>query len=134
MINKTMPPRPSRPRWMIVDDNNERLSLVIDIFTRCNDLLDVRVFNSAEDAMDAFTAEPDAFEFVLSDLEMPEAGDEKLYEHLRAFAPALAALLYAASEILSHEEAEEKGFCKPDPRPFPLADLRAALYEPAGAA
>jgi CheY-like chemotaxis protein len=119
---------------MIVDDNDERLSLVNDIFTRFNDVLDVQVFNSPEDAMGAFTAEPDAFEFVLTDLEMPEAGGEKLYDRLRAFAPALAILLSAASEILSHEEAEEKGFCKPVRKPFPLADLRAALYEPLVAA
>jgi CheY-like chemotaxis protein len=133
MKNKTMPPRP-RPRWMIVDDNNERLSLVNDIFTRFNDVLDVHVFNSPEDAVSAFAADPDAFEFVLTDLDMPEVSDLELYRRLRAFSPALKILLSTASEIMSHEEAEQKGFCGPMSKPFPLADLRAALYEPQSAA
>jgi hypothetical protein len=39
-------------------------------------------------------------------------------------------LLAVAGDILSNEEAEQKGFCAPRRQLFPAADLRAAL-EPA---
>jgi CheY-like chemotaxis protein len=65
---------------------------------------------------------------------MPHQDGDQLSRRLRAFSPALRILLSTASEILSHEEAEQKGFCGPVRVPFPLADLRTALYEPCLAA
>lgn len=135
MRNKTMPPRPSpRPRWMIVEANNEILSVVNDLAARFNDVLEITFFNSPPDAVTAFESDPGAFEFVLTDLAMPNLHDEKLCRRLRAFSPALKILLSTAGEIMSHEEAEQKGFCGPARVPFPLADLRAALDEPCLAA
>jgi CheY-like chemotaxis protein len=119
----------SRPRWMIVDDDRDILSLIRDIVARfCN--VDIECFNSPQDALAAFEAEPGAFEFVITDLEMPGMSGIELSRHLRALSPSLKILLSTGSEILSDEEAVQKGFCGLLRKPFPLAALQNAL-EPA---
>ena len=119
----------SRPRWMIVDDDRDILSLIRDIVARFGNV-DVECFNSPQDALAAFEAEPGAFDFVITDLEMPGMSGIELSRHLRALSPSLRILLSTGSEILSDEEAAQKGFCGLLRKPFPLAALQNAL-EPA---
>ena len=119
----------ARPRWMIVDDNPDILTLVRDIVAHFNDV-DVECFNSPQAALAAFESEPESFEFVITDLEMPEMNGLELSRRLRAFAPSLKILLSTGSEIISDEEAAEKGFCGLLRKPFPFAALQRAL-EPA---
>ena len=119
----------SRPRWMVVDDDRDILSLIRDIVARFGNV-DVECFNSPQDALAAFEAEPGAFEFVITDLEMPGMTGIELSRHLRALSPSLRILLSTGSEILSDEEAAQKGFCGLLRKPFPLAALQNAL-EPA---
>jgi hypothetical protein len=114
---------------MIVTDGEE-LPLILDILTRFPDTVHIQCFNTAEDAGRAFEAEPEAFEFVLTDLPLPGAGNPELHRRLRSFRATRKILLSLGSQLLSHEEAEQKGFCAPQPRRFPLADFQAAL-EPA---
>ena len=111
---------------MIVDENQEILSLLRDILARFNDV-EVRYFDSPEQAWAVFEAEPEAFEFLITDLEMPGTDDSELCSRLRAFTPSLKVLLSTGSEILSDEEAAEKGFCAFLRKPFPFAALRDAL-------
>jgi CheY-like chemotaxis protein len=118
-----------RPRWMIVDDNQDILSLVRDIIARFSDV-DVECFNSPQAALAVFEAEPDAFEFVITDLEMPDMSGIELCRRLRVFSPSLKILLSTGSEIISDEEAVQKGFCGLLRKPFPFAALQHAL-EPA---
>jgi len=119
----------NRPRWMIVDDDRDILSLIHDIVARFSDV-DVECFNSPRDAVTAFEAKPDAFEFVITDLEMPDMSGIELCHRLRALSPSLKILLSTGSEMLSDEEAVQKGFCGLLHKPFPLAALQHAL-EPA---
>jgi len=118
-----------RSRWMIVDDNPDILSLIQDIVGRFSDV-DIERFNSRQAALRAFAAEPEAFEFVITDLEMPDLNGLELCRRLRGLAPALKILLAAGSEIMSDEEAAQKGFCGLLRKPFPFAALQSAL-EPA---
>lgn len=119
----------SRPRWMVVDDDRDILLLIRDIVARFGNV-DIECFNSPQDALAAFEVEPAAFEFVITDLEMPGMSGIELSRHLRALSPSLKILLSTGSEILSDEEAAQKGFCGLLRKPFPLAALQDAL-EPA---
>lgn len=119
----------SRPRWMIVDDSPDILSLIRDILARFN-AVDIECFNSPQSALAAFEADPNAFEFVITDLEMPDMSGIELCRRLRRLTPLLKILLTTGSEILSSEEAAQKGFCGLLHKPFPLPALQRAL-EPA---
>ena len=119
----------NRPRWMVVDDNEDILSLIHEIVARFSNV-DIECFNSPLAALAAFEADPDAYEFIITDLEMPHISGIDLCRRLRAFSPSVKILLSTGSEILSDEEAMEKGFCGLLRKPFPLAALQRAL-EPA---
>ena len=73
---------------MIVDDNQGALSLVRDISARYEEV-ELQCFDSPQAAFEAFEAEPEAFEFVLTDLEMPGMDGFELNRRLRPLAPAL---------------------------------------------
>jgi CheY-like chemotaxis protein len=132
MINLTIEAEPaSRPRWMIVDDNQDILSLMRDIIARCVDA-DIHCFHSPHMALATFVAAPEAFDFVITDLEMPGMSGLELGRQLRKISPSLKVLLATGSEILTDDEAVQKGFCGLLRKPFPLLALRRAL-EAAGA-
>ena len=113
-------------RWMIVDDSEEILSLMRDIIARFSDV-EIKCFSSPQNALAAVQAEPEAFEFVITDLEMPGMSGLELSSRLRAFSPSLKILLATGSEILSNEEAMQKGFCGLLRKQFPFAALQQAL-------
>jgi DNA-binding NtrC family response regulator len=115
-----------QPRWMIVDDQQDVLSLVRDIAVRFNDV-DIQCFDSPQDAAVTFEAEPEAFEFVITDLEMPVRNGVELCRRRRAFSPLWKILLSLGSEIVSDEEAMQKGFCRQFRKPFPFRTLQHAL-------
>ena len=119
----------SRPRWMVVDDDRDILSLIRDVVARFDDV-DVECCNTPQEALAAFESKPGAFEFVITDLEMPDMSGIELCRRLRALSPSLKILLSTGSEILSDEEAVQKGFFGLLRKPFPLAALQNAL-EPA---
>jgi CheY-like chemotaxis protein len=115
-----------RPRWMLVDDNPDILSLIRDIAARFSDV-DIECFDSPQAALAAFEAEPEAFEFVITDLELPDVNGFEWSRRLRGFHPSLKILLSTGSEIISDEEAAQKGFCGFWRRPFPFAAMQQAL-------
>lgn len=115
-----------RTRWMIVDEKQETLSLVRDICARY-DGVEIACFDSPQAALDAFEAEPEAFEFVLTDLEMPGQGGLELARRRRPLAPALNILLATWNDLVSEEEAVAKGFCGRIRKPFPFAALQRAV-------
>lgn len=114
---------------MIVDDTPGVLFLIRDIIARFNEV-DIECFRSPRAALAAFAADPEAFAFVITDLEMPDMSGIELCRRLRRLAPSLKILLSTGSEIISDEEAAQKGFCGLLHKPFPRAALQRAL-EPA---
>ena len=54
---------------------------------------------------------PGAFDFVITDLEMPGLDGIELGRQLRAFSPTTKILLATGSGILTATEAVERGFC-----------------------
>jgi len=116
----------SRPRWLIVDDNKDILSLMSDIVSRCMDV-DIQCFHSPHAALATFAAAPEAVDFVITDLEMPGMSGLELGKRLRQLSPSLKVLLATGSEILTDGEAVQKGFCGLLRKPFLRASLRRTL-------
>jgi len=116
----------SRPRWVIVDDNKDILSLMCAIVSRCSDA-DIQCFHSPHAALATFAAAPEAVDFVITDLEMPGMSGIELGERLRKLSPSLKVLLATGSEILTDGEAGQKGFCGLLRKPFLFTSLRRAL-------
>jgi CheY-like chemotaxis protein len=116
----------SRPRWMIVDDNQDFLSLLRAVVEEVAGA-DVQCFQSPRAALAAFTDAPGAVDFVITDLEMPGMSGVELGERLRKLSPSLKILLATGSDILTQEDVVQKGFCGLLHKPFLVAALRNAL-------
>ena len=116
----------SRPRWMIVDDNKNILSLMYAIVSRCIDA-DIQCFHLPHAALATFAAAPEAVDFVITDLEMPGMSGIELGDRLRKLSPSLKVLLATGSGILTDGEAVQKGFCGLLRKPFLFPSLRRAL-------
>lgn len=116
----------SRPRWMIVDDNKDILSLMRGSVAEFVDA-DIQCFHSPHAALATFATAPEAVDFVITDLEMPGMSGLELGERLWRLSPSLKVLLATGSEILTDGEAAQKGFCGLLRKPFPFAALRNAL-------
>ena len=111
---------------MIVDDNKEVLTLMSDIVARCIDA-DIQCFHSPHIALATFTSVPEAFHFVITDLEMPSMSGIELGSRLRKLSQAIKVLLATGSGILTTSEARQKEFCGMLQKPFLLESLRRAL-------
>jgi CheY-like chemotaxis protein len=116
----------SGARWMIVDDNQEILALMCAIVGRLSDAV-IESFNSPQAALAAFTAAPDKFQFVITDLEMPGMNGIELCRRLVEIAPKLKVLLATGSGFVSDDAATDMGFCGLLHKPFPLSALRKVL-------
>lgn len=116
----------SRPRWMIVDDNQDFLSLMRAVVEEVTGA-DVQCFQSPHAALAAFASAPGAVDFVITDLEMPGMSGVELGERLRKLSPSLKILLATGSDMFTNEDAVQKGFCGLLHKPFLIAALRNAL-------
>ncbi|MGB7746403.1 MAG: response regulator [Verrucomicrobiia bacterium] len=115
-----------RPHWMVVDDNPDVLSLLPGLLALFSDA-EIKCFQSPRAAAAAFKARPGAFDFVITDLEMPGLDGIGLGRQLRALSPTIKILLATGSGILTGAEAVERGFCGLLRKPFLSAALRNAL-------
>jgi CheY-like chemotaxis protein len=113
-------------RWMIMDDNEEILSLMREITAQFGDA-EIVCFNSPQAALAAFEAAPENFELVITDLEMPGMTGVELCRRLHAISPGAKNLLMTGSGMVSEEAAASEGFCGLLHKPFPFAELRRAI-------
>jgi len=111
---------------MIVDDNPDTLSLVSEISARYDEVT-IEGFDSPQSALEAWKKNPAAYEFILTDLVLPYRSGAAIHRRLRPLAPALTILVDAWNEILSDEEAVQKGFCRRVRKAFPFAALQRAV-------
>ncbi len=114
---------------MIVDDNQDVLSMLRDIITSCVNA-DIQCFHSPHAALATFTSAPEAFDFVITDLEMPSMSGIELGSQLRKLSPAIKVLLATGSGILTTKEARQKGFCGMLHKPFLPRNLSVAHSKP----
>ena len=115
-----------RPRWIIVDDDKDILSLLPAMIARCVEV-DIQCFRSPHAALAWFEAAPGAIDFVITDLQMLGLGGIELGDRLRKLSPSLKILITTGSEMLTDEAAAQKGFCGLLRKPFQFASLRRVL-------
>lgn len=112
--------------WMIVDDNTDILSVMRGMVStfRKNE---IECYASPVKALAALTANPDKFELVITDFEMPVMNGVELGRRMLASAPAIKILLASGRGFFREEFARHAGFSAMLNKPFPLNALRAAL-------
>lgn len=120
-----------RPRWMIVDDDNDLLLLLDAVLAKTNDV-EIFCFNNGPDACAAFAQAPDSFEFVITDLEMPDMNGLELQRRLRSLSPELKILLMTGNRNYTEQMAATSGFCGLLRKPFLLASLADVLTSAGG--
>lgn len=113
-------------RCLVVDDNRDLLSITRTMLAHVTDA-EVCCCDSAAEAIAKFSAEPRAFDFVITDLDMPKMNGIELCRQLREIEPGLKIILATGSEYVSDEEAGRNGFFRMLHKPFPLATLRATV-------
>jgi CheY-like chemotaxis protein len=118
--------RAGRPRWMIVDDNEDVLSLMCEIMAHVRDA-EIVCFNSPQSALAAFEAAPESFQLVITDFEMPGMNGVELCHRLRAISPATIILLMTGSGMIGEASAAHEGFCGLLRKPFPFETLQRVL-------
>jgi CheY-like chemotaxis protein len=130
--NHNHPQTAGRERWMVVDDFNSMLESTARLLERLG-RADISRCRSGAEALAAFNANPGAFTFVVTDLNMPEMDGIELCRALRALEPRLPILLTTGNAIITEAEARDRGFCGLLEKPFQPRTLLAAL-ESAGIA
>lgn len=116
----------ARPRWMIVDDNQDILALMSTLLTPLCDA-EVEYYRSPQDALSAFESVAGSYELVITDLEMPGMSGIELGRRLHGLAPKTRILLATGCEVLTETEAREMGFCGLLRKPFSAEKLHGWL-------
>jgi CheY-like chemotaxis protein len=111
-----------RARWMVVDDDDSVRDFVAGVL-EMRGAADVASFRSGPEALAAFTAMPDQFEFVITDLDMPGMNGIELCRRLRAMAPQLKVVLATGNGAANETGAQQCGFFGLLAKPFPAADV-----------
>jgi len=113
-------------RWMLVDDDDNLRGIVAKLLAALAGV-EVVSFSSGDAALNALAATPGAFDFVVSDLDMPAMSGIEFCRRAHAIQPRLKVLLATGSGLLTTEEAHGYGFCGLIAKPFSVAALRNVL-------
>ena len=112
----------ARARWMVVDDDDgvrDFLACVLQM----RGVADIASFRSGTEALAAFTATPEQFQFVITDLDMPGMNGIELCRQLHAVAPQLKIMLTTGNLAANVDGAKRCGFCGMLAKPFPTVFL-----------
>lgn len=112
----------SRVRWMVVDDDDSVRDFVASVL-ELRGVAEVSRFRCAQEALAAFTATPDQFQFVITDLDMPGMNGIELCRRLRTMAPQLKVVLATGNGAANEVGAQQCGFFGLLAKPFPAADV-----------
>jgi two-component system response regulator ChvI len=112
----------ARKRWMVVDDTPAVLEAVAMLLESL-DCAEVLRFNSAAEALEAYRAESNAFELVVTDLNMPAMDGAEFCRALLDITPIQAVVLATGSSEISEPEAQALGFAGLLRKPFPARVL-----------
>lgn len=121
---------PASACWMVVDDNEEMREFIAGLLELFG-VARVERFASAQEALDAFRAQPRRFEFVITDLEMPGMNGIELCRRLRAISPELKVVLASGNHAANAPGARRSGFFGFLGKPFPARAI-SQLLETAG--
>ena len=115
-------------RWMLVDDNEEILMMISSLAMNLTNAT-MECHNSPESALAAYTADPDAYEVVITDYEMPRMTGIELCRLIQSVAPQQRVILATGSGYFTPGAARAAGFSALLHKPFPFSALVTALVE-----
>jgi CheY-like chemotaxis protein len=113
-------------RWMVVDDTPAVLEAVAMLLESLG-CAEIFRFNSAAEALEAFTAAPEAFEVIITDLDMPEMNGIEFCAAIRDISPWQKMILATGSSQITEREAMAHGFHGMLRKPFPIREMIAKL-------
>jgi len=111
---------------MLVDDDDNLRETIAKLIAALTGV-EVASFGTGAAALCAYTAAPDAYEFVISDLDMPGMSGIEFCRKIRRIQPRMKVLLATGSGVITPTEALDYGFCGLLNKPFTVGSLRAAL-------
>jgi CheY-like chemotaxis protein len=112
----------ARARWMVVDDDDSVRDFLASVL-EMRGVADVCRFRSGPEALAAFHAMPNQYQFVITDLDMPGMNGIELCRRLRAMAPELKVVLATGNVAANETGARQCGFCGLLAKPFPVAEV-----------
>jgi CheY-like chemotaxis protein len=118
-----------RVRWMVGDDDDSGRDFVACV-REMRGGADVASFRSTNEALAAFRAPPDQFQFVITDLDMPGMNGIELCRRLRAMTPQLKVVLATGNGAANEAGTQQCGFFGMLAKPFPAT----AVWRMVGAA
>lgn len=114
-------------RWMVVDDD-PFIGQMLTVFLTAVSGTHVSCYESPNEALKVFAAEPELFEVIITDLEMPHLNGLELSRCFLAMAPQLKIVLmtgsYSGIERAASEGTGLAGFLY---KPFSLDSLQLLL-------
>ncbi len=114
---------------MLVDDDILNLALLGKLL-RDSEVAEIDCFQSGRAALATLAASPDAFDLIVTDLDMPGMDGMELCRRMLALSPRLRILLATASGDLTTEDATRAGFCGLLRKPFLPGALLLAAQPP----
>ena len=111
---------------MVVDSDAQTLETVATLL-RVFSNAEICLFQSTMAALDAFVAEPDSYEFVITDFDMPKLSAVDFHRILQAVTPGLKVLVITGGGMFTEENARRGGFCGLLHKPFTLDTLKHAV-------
>jgi CheY-like chemotaxis protein len=118
----------SATRWMLVDDNEDILLMLSAVLANLTNA-EIECYNTPQSALAAFIRSPESYGLVITDFEMPDMDGVALCRRLLALNPSQKVILATGSGFFTEAAARHAGFSALLNKPFPLADLKAALAE-----
>lgn len=115
-------------RWMLVDDNEQILSLLAALAKQMTSAV-IECYNSPLLALAAFTAEPGKYELVITDFDMPEMDGVELCRRMREASLMLNIFLATGSGFFTEAVAAQAGFSGLLKKPFPIKQLHETLID-----
>jgi two-component system cell cycle sensor histidine kinase/response regulator CckA len=113
---------------MLVDDNREMLELMQVMLTSITDR-QINCFLSAPQALAELQAAPDAFQLVITDLDMPEMNGIEFRQAIGRVAPELPVILATGSTTIVEAAARQLGFSGLFRKPSSLQLLRQTIEQ-----
>src|SRR5882672_4308657 len=113
-------------RWMLVDDNEQILSLMATLAKQMTSAV-IECYDSPRLALTAFTAEPGKYELVITDYDMPEMDGMELCRRMREVSLMLNIFLATGSGFFTDAMAAHAGFSGLLEKPFPIEQLHETL-------
>jgi CheY-like chemotaxis protein len=122
-----MHPLPKKSRWLVVDDDPAALDYTCEVLHSIPSA-EVIALQDSRAALDIFFAEPESFELVITDYQMPHVNGLELARSVRHRSPETKVLLVtgAAGEVLEWRDLNAL-LAKPFTRQALISAVAAAL-------